>query len=135
MVSADFASFFSLATTFSLPGITTYSVRKSLSKSTPSDFFGKSLIWPSEASTSYPEPRYFWIVFAFAGDSTMTKPFANGTSILRNYVMKLARFHRKAKPGSRLLAVSCRLRHCGCLSYVGRPHSLMSCRTDLQTIH
>ncbi len=28
------------------------------------------------------QPRYFWIVFAFAGDSTMTKPFDNGTSIL-----------------------------------------------------
>ena len=52
MASADFASFFSLATTFSLPGMTTYSVEKSLSRSTPSDFLGKSLMCPSEASTS-----------------------------------------------------------------------------------
>jgi hypothetical protein len=28
-----------------------------------------------------PLPKYFWIVFALAGDSTMTKPFANGSSM------------------------------------------------------
>src|SRR5208283_314787 len=84
MVSADFASFFSLAITFSLPGITSYSVANSLSRSTPRDFLGKSLMCPSEASTSYPAPRYFWIVFALAGDSTITKPFDNGTSMSTN---------------------------------------------------
>jgi hypothetical protein len=29
-------------------------------------------MWPTEARTSNPLPRYFSIVFAFAGDSTMT---------------------------------------------------------------
>jgi hypothetical protein len=32
-----------------------------------------------------PLPRYFWIVFALPGDSTMTKPFDNGTSIFLEY--------------------------------------------------
>jgi hypothetical protein len=28
-------------------------------------------------------PRYFWIVFALAGDSTMTRPLDNGSSVWR----------------------------------------------------
>src|ERR1700694_3132148 len=81
MVSMPCASFFSLATTFSLPGITTYSVSKSFSTSTPRVLLGRSFTWPSEASTVKPLPRYFWMVFAFAGDSTMTKPLVNVSSI------------------------------------------------------
>src|ERR1035438_9498164 len=99
MALAVFASFFSLATTFSLPGMITYSVAKLSSRSTPSDFLGKSLMCPSEASTSYPAPRYFWIVFALAGDSTMTKPFDNGTSIFQITFTKLARFRREGQSG------------------------------------
>src|SRR6266404_8008198 len=72
MASADCASFFSLLRTFSLPGMTTYSVSKSFSMSTPSVLLGKSFTCPSEASTVKPRPRYFWIVLALAGDSTMT---------------------------------------------------------------
>src|SRR3984893_8890192 len=81
MLSAERASFLSLARTFSLPGMTMYSVSKSLSTSTPSVLLGRSLTWPSEASTVKPFPRYFWMVFAFAGDSTMTKPLANLSSV------------------------------------------------------
>src|SRR5256885_2977577 len=81
MESADTASFFSLAKTFSLPGMTTYSGSKSLSVSTPSVLLGRSMTWPIEASTVKPFPRYFSIVFAFVGDSTITKPFDNGSSI------------------------------------------------------
>src|SRR5438094_2730014 len=40
--------------------------------STPIFDFGRSRMWPTEAFTVYPEPRYFLIVFAFAGDSTTT---------------------------------------------------------------
>jgi hypothetical protein len=29
-------------------------------------------MWPKDASTSYPEPRYLLIVFALDGDSTTT---------------------------------------------------------------
>jgi len=29
----------------------------------------------------YPVPKYFWIVFALAGDSTITKPLANVSSM------------------------------------------------------
>src|SRR5437867_6935446 len=40
--------------------------------STPIFDFGRSRMWPTEAFTVYPEPRYFLIVFALAGDSTTT---------------------------------------------------------------
>jgi len=40
------------------------------------------MMWPTDAFTVKPEPRYFLIVFAFAGDSTTTrvlrKDFASG---------------------------------------------------------
>src|SRR5580692_7493664 len=81
MVSIPSASFFSFATTFSLPGITTYSVSKSFSTSTPSVLLGRSFTWPSDASTVKPLPRYFWMVFALAGDSTITKPLVNVSSV------------------------------------------------------
>ena len=44
--------------------------------STPRSFFGRSLTWPSEALTRNFLPRYLPIVFALAGDSTMTREFA-----------------------------------------------------------
>src|SRR5579863_6105386 len=81
MVSIPSANFFSLATTFSLPGITTYSVAKSFSTSTPRVLLGRSFTWPSDASTVKPLPRYFWMVFALAGDSTITKPLVNVSSV------------------------------------------------------
>ena len=37
--------------------------------------FGKSRMWPILATTLYVLPRYFSIVFAFDGDSTITKFF------------------------------------------------------------
>src|SRR3954463_174816 len=40
--------------------------------SMPSFFSGRSMIWPTVARTRYARPRYFPIVFAFAGDSTIT---------------------------------------------------------------
>jgi hypothetical protein len=41
-----------------------------------------------------PFPRYFWMVFAFAGDSTMTNPFTNFLSVLEFLFPKLARMGR-----------------------------------------
>ena len=38
-------------------------------------FFGRSLICPTLDYTTYCEPRYFEIVFALAGDSTITNDF------------------------------------------------------------
>src|SRR4051794_23332237 len=38
-------------------------------------FFGRSRTWPLDAITSYPAPRYFLMVLAFAGDSTTTSVF------------------------------------------------------------
>src|SRR5216684_1724911 len=43
--------------------------------STPRSFAGRSLICPIEAITMKSLPRYLLIVFALAGDSTMTKFF------------------------------------------------------------
>ena len=44
---------------------------KSFSISTPSSFLGRSLIWPTLANTSYSPPKYFEIVLALDGDSTI----------------------------------------------------------------
>src|ERR1700678_2249887 len=52
---------------------------------------GRSFTCPSEASTVKPFPKYFWMVFAFAGDSTMTNPFTNFLSVLDFLFPKLAR--------------------------------------------
>src|SRR6266404_6876503 len=43
--------------------------------STPILLFGRSITWPTDAFTTYPEPRYFLMVFALAGDSTTTRVF------------------------------------------------------------
>ena len=45
---------------------------KSFLISTLNRFSGKSRTCPIEAITSYPGPKYFLMVFAFAGDSTIT---------------------------------------------------------------
>src|SRR3954447_21153094 len=87
--SASLRSFFSSLTFFFLSGSTTYSGRKSCSTSTPTrDPFsflysagmsaarsGRSRMWPTLDSTTKPSPRYPAIVFALAGDSTMTRRF------------------------------------------------------------
>src|SRR6266404_9059686 len=91
MWSAERASFFSLAKTFSFPGMTKYSVSKSFSTSTPRLLLGRSFTWPKEASTVNPLPRYFWIVFALAGDSTMTRPLDKWFLSLGVLELKLAR--------------------------------------------
>ena len=49
-----------------------YSGVKSFSTSTPILLRGRSRRWPMEATTLKSPPRYFSIVFAFAGDSTIT---------------------------------------------------------------
>ena len=54
-----------------LSGSTSSTVAKSLSTSTPNSFLGKSFIWPTLAMTSYTPPRYFEMVFALEGDSTI----------------------------------------------------------------
>src|SRR6185437_391115 len=73
MLSTLLASLRSRSITFSLPGITINSGSKvPLVRSTPILFFGKSLTWPTEASTIKSLPRYLLIVLAFAGDSTIT---------------------------------------------------------------
>src|SRR3990170_997840 len=53
----------------------TYLGTKPPSMSTPREPLGRSLTWPMEARTSYPEPRKPARVRALAGDSTMTRFF------------------------------------------------------------
>src|SRR5581483_9272879 len=61
------------STILTLSGMTIRSGSKvPCSSSTPILFFGRSLTWPIDASTTKSLPRYFPMDFAFAGDSTMT---------------------------------------------------------------
>ena len=76
MLSAFFASDLSSPMSFFLPSITSYIGRKSLSTSTERFFLGRSFTWPRDALTVNCFPRYLPIVFAFAGDSTITRFFA-----------------------------------------------------------
>src|SRR6202022_2620172 len=65
---------------FSVPG-----------KRIPNVFLGRSRTWPREALTVYSRPKYLLIVFAFAGDSTITSERA---MCLCNSVI----FRRKGRP-------------------------------------
>src|SRR5258707_13700766 len=81
MAVAVFAVFFRSATIFLLlrffvSGMTSYSGWKLFCTSTPSPFEGRSLMCPIEAITMKSLPRYLLIVFALAGDSTITRFFA-----------------------------------------------------------
>src|ERR1700674_3783512 len=58
-----------------------YSGWKLFCTSTPRPFEGRSLICPIEAITMKSLPRYLLIVFALAGDSTMTRFFGIAYSI------------------------------------------------------
>ena len=69
---AALASLRILSSTSPLPLRVIYLGSKSCSTSTPSWLFGRSLTWPLEATTLYLLPRNFPIVFALAGDSTIT---------------------------------------------------------------
>src|SRR5262245_14235518 len=61
-----------LASAALLPRIGTYWGSKSLSRSTPSSLFGRSMMWPFEASTENPRPRNLVSVRDLVGDSTIT---------------------------------------------------------------
>ena len=76
--------------TFFLSRRTTYSGSKPFSTSTPRRDLGRSLTCPTDAFTVKPAPRYFLIVRALAGDSTMTsdlplgltlRPFFSGSAV------------------------------------------------------
>ena len=69
--SAVLAAARSSLTTFSLAGLISYSSWKPFSMSTPS-FLGRSRMWPTEAITLYPLPRYLVMVLALDGLSTIT---------------------------------------------------------------
>src|ERR1043165_7271055 len=72
MVSAFFAAAFNSLTTFYFPSSTSY-VGSNVSSSTPISLFGRSRTCPTDALTRKSFPMNLLIVFAFAGDSTMTR--------------------------------------------------------------
>src|SRR5205814_3408913 len=64
---------------------TTYWGAKSCSTSTPRVDLGRSRTWPMLASTLKLRPRYFLMVLALAGDSTITRlvlPLVTGPFLL-----------------------------------------------------
>src|SRR5438876_10274931 len=58
--------------------------------STPSLLLGRSFTWPSDAFTTYSEPRYLLIVFAFAGDSTITNDFLEAIFVVVLFAFRLS---------------------------------------------
>src|ERR671915_599730 len=73
MVEAPLAAFFSSERVLVFPLMVTYLGSNPFSTSTPSSRVGRSRRWPMVARTSYPDPRYFPMVLALVGDSTMTR--------------------------------------------------------------
>src|SRR5918992_3445687 len=73
MADAALAAFFSSVSVLVFPLMVTYLGSNPFSTSTPSSRVGRSRRWPMVARTSYPEPRYFPMVLALVGDSTMTR--------------------------------------------------------------
>src|SRR5687767_8166384 len=73
MAEAALAAFLSSERVLVFPFMVTYFGSKPLSTSTPSSRVGRSRRWPMVAFTSYPAPRYFPMVLALVGDSTITR--------------------------------------------------------------
>src|SRR5574339_462075 len=73
MVAALRAATRILASAEFLPRIGSYSGSNSLSRSTPSLLFGRSMTWPFEASTMKSLPRNLVSVLDLVGDSTTTR--------------------------------------------------------------
>src|SRR5690554_911621 len=82
-------SAFNSATNFFLSLLTTYLGEKSPSTSTPNSLDGRSAICPKLEETLKSFPRNFSIVFAFAGDSTITKFFAIFFFVMRTKVCEI----------------------------------------------
>src|SRR4029077_39714 len=106
MSVASFAASFSSLMTFLRDSSDSYVSSKSLSTSTPSLLFGRSRMWPIDATTLKSRPRYLLIVFAFAGDSTTTSAFAidsqflilNSEFPIPNYAIPSSPYHALSNP-------------------------------------
>src|ERR1035438_5476623 len=95
MESTPFAASRSSCMSFFLPSITSYFGRKPLSTSTARSFLGRSLMCPSDAFTTNCLPRYLLMVFAFAGDSTITNAFAIFSfGMIADYPVTLPHFNK-----------------------------------------
>src|SRR5208337_1430485 len=67
------AAFRNSWTTLALPRMVAYLGAKSCSRSTPSSWGGRSLMWPLLERTTKSRPRYFCKVLALVGDSTIRR--------------------------------------------------------------
>ncbi len=85
-ISAFLDSDFNSATSFFLSLLTIYLGVKSPSTSTPNSLDGRSAMCPKLEETLKSFPRNFSMVFAFAGDSTITKFFAIYMFVMRTKV-------------------------------------------------
>src|ERR1041385_1490622 len=65
------------ASTACLPWMGSYCGSKSLSRSTPSLLFGRSMMWPLDATTVKLRPRNLVSVRDLVGDSTITSDLAD----------------------------------------------------------
>src|SRR5436309_9492247 len=91
MRSAFCAAVLILARAWVLPRIGTYLGSNSLSMSTPSSLFGRSMMWPLEARTEKLRPRNLFSVRDLAGDSTMTSDLPPPpTALPATFVLPLA---------------------------------------------
>src|ERR1700724_1121118 len=90
---AFFSALEMASTCFWLRSTTWYFIAKSCSGSTAPSLGFRSRTCPYEASTSKSLPRYFLIVFALAGDSTMTRlsaiTYANSRRSVRRVGMNI----------------------------------------------
>src|SRR3954466_14831851 len=68
--------------------VSSYVGLKLLSTSTAKPLLGRSATWPTEARTSYALPRNLEMVFALAGDSTMTRGLDMARVLLRDGVVR-----------------------------------------------
>src|SRR5690606_5358577 len=106
--SATFTAFLSSVMVFFFSGSTSYVVSKLFFTSiggVPSFvFLAIERICPTLERTWKSLPRYFSIVLAFAGDSTMTRFFDIYISILRlsKFALKFSRFRRRALHNAQL---------------------------------
>src|ERR1019366_3878180 len=106
MASAFFAADFSSVITSLREGMLMYVGRKPCSTSTPSSFLGRSMTCPMDAFTRKSDPRYLLIVFALAGDSTITSdlPISPICLPLRAYSSQPTvrrQFPKDSRPGGR----------------------------------
>src|SRR5208337_4229312 len=120
------AAFRNSWTTLALPRMVAYLGAKSCSRSTPSSWGGRSLMWPLLERTTKSRPRYFCKVLALVGDSTIRRDLG----MFLNY----SRFREFACHGLEFgsAGIKIRLNWRLCQGGLWRIKRNLSCRSILQ---